>query len=215
MKTLDWCIAGEHVVLDADRALYWPREKTVIVADVHLGKGSVFRRSGIAVPTGSTLHDLQRLSALIERHAARRLLVLGDLFHARLDESEHWHAQFEAFRLRHAALRLDVVQGNHDERAGVPPQWRLNWLGAPQVEAPFALMHEATTSSLGHALGGHVHPVIKLQTRRERLRLPVFWLRESLTVLPSFGLFTGGWEVRPGAGDRLVVAAAEGLVALR
>ena len=215
MKTLDWRIAGEDVLLDSERAMYWPREKTVIVADVHLGKGSVFRRSGIAVPTGSTLHDLQRLSALIERHAATRLLVLGDLFHARLDESEHWHAQFEAFRRQHATLRLDVVQGNHDERSGVPPQWRLNWLGAPQIEAPFALMHEATPSSLGHALAGHVHPVIKLQTRRERLRLPVFWLRESLTVLPSFGLFTGGWEVQPDAGDRLVVATAEGLVTLR
>lgn len=215
MKTLDWRIAGEDVLLDSERAVYWPREKTVIVADVHLGKGSVFRRSGIAVPTGSTLHDLQRLSALIERHAATRLLVLGDLFHARLDESEHWHAQFEAFRRQHAALRLDVVQGNHDERGGVPSQWRLNWLDAPQVEAPFALMHEATPSSLGHALGGHVHPVVKLQTRRERLRLPVFWLRESLTVLPSFGIFTGGWEVQPRAGDRLVAAAAEGLVTLR
>lgn len=215
MKTLAWRIADEDLVLDSERAVYWPREKTVIVADVHLGKGSVFRRSGIAVPTGSTLHDLQRLSALIERHAARRLLVLGDLFHARLDDREPWHAQFDAFRHRHDGLRIEVVQGNHDERGGVPPHWRLNWLEAPRVEAPFALMHDAAPSPLGHALGGHVHPVIKLQTRRERLRLPVFWLRESLTVLPSFGVFTGGWEVQPDTGDRLVAASSDGLAIIR
>jgi DNA ligase-associated metallophosphoesterase len=215
LKTLAWRIAGEDVLLDSERAVYWPREKTLIVADVHLGKGSVFRRSGIAVPTGSTQHDLQRLASLIARHRARRLLVLGDLFHARLDDVEPWHAQFDAFRRQHTGLRIEVVQGNHDERSGAPPQWHLNWLDAPHVEPPFALMHDATPSALGHALGGHVHPVFKLQTRRERLRLPVFWLREALTVLPSFGVFTGGWEVRPHDGDRLVAAAAEGLVVLR
>ena len=215
MKTLDWRIADENVLLDSDRAIYWPRERTLIVADVHLGKGSVFRRSGIAVPTGSTQHDLQRLSALIERHHAQRLLVLGDLFHARLDDDEPWHAQFDGFRQRHARLRIEVVQGNHDELAGIPQHWQLNWLAMPHVEAPFVLMHDAVASPLGHALGGHVHPVIRLQTRRERLRLPVFWLRESLTVLPSFGIFTGGWEVQPEAGDRLVAASAEGLVVIR
>ena len=215
MKTLDWRVAGEDVVLDSDRAIYWPREKTLIVADVHLGKGSAFRRSGIAVPAGSTQQDLQRLSALIEQHSAQRLLVLGDLFHARLDADEPWHPQFDAFRHQQAALRIDVVQGNHDDLVGIPERWRLNWLAAPQLEAPFALMHEAKTSPLGHALGGHVHPVVKLQTRRERLRLPVFWLRETLTVLPSFGLFTGGWEVQPDQGDQLIATSPEGLAILR
>ncbi|HET8584747.1 MAG TPA: DEAD/DEAH box helicase, partial [Casimicrobiaceae bacterium] len=65
-RTLSTSIAGERVVLHAARALAWPREKTLFVADVHLGKGAAFRAGGIPLPRGTTATDLRRLDALID-----------------------------------------------------------------------------------------------------------------------------------------------------
>jgi len=207
-------IAGEAMLLDHRRALLWPRRRTLVVADVHLGKGSAFRRAGVPVPSGSTRDDLARLSALIDEHRAERLLVLGDLFHAQLQAHEPWFADMERFTARHPALEFRVVRGNHDRIAGVPAHWRIQWREAPLVDAPFVFMHDAAPSPLGYALGGHLHPVTTLRDAHDKLRLPVFWLRAHYGVLPSFGAFTGGFEARASRDDRLAAVTPERVIAL-
>ena len=52
---------GEALLLLPDRAVYWASRKTLIVADVHLGKGNTFRKAGLPVPAGSSEKDLRRL----------------------------------------------------------------------------------------------------------------------------------------------------------
>ena len=73
---------GEQVELLAERALHWPAARTLFVADVHLGKAAAFRAGGVAIPRGATASDLERLSALLARTGAARLVVLGDFLHA-------------------------------------------------------------------------------------------------------------------------------------
>lgn len=218
---LDIAVAGETLRLDAGRALYWERERLLVVADVHLGKGSVLRRAGVAVPSGSTQTDLQRLDALIDQHRAQRLLVLGDLFHGALAADEDWHAQVDAFRERHAGLAIDVVRGNHDRIDGVPARWRLHWHPTSLAIGPFRFVHdladaaaEGPDAAAGHAIGGHVHPVFVLRHGRERLRLPVFRFGRRHSLLPAFGSFTGGYEIRPARDDRLIAIVADGLMPL-
>src|SRR5512140_1063418 len=80
---LDTAVGGEPVTLLADRALFWPRERTLFVADVHLGKTATFRANGVPLPRGTTAGDLARLTRLIERMQAARVVVLGDFLHAR------------------------------------------------------------------------------------------------------------------------------------
>ena len=75
-------IAGENVLLYADRALHWPAGRTLFVADVHLGKTAAFRAGGVALPGGATAANLARLSALVDATRCEALVVLGDLFHA-------------------------------------------------------------------------------------------------------------------------------------
>ena len=65
----------------ADKALWHPGEKTLFIADPHFGKSASFRSAGIPVPEGATHDDCQRLSLLIERISAIRLVILGDFFH--------------------------------------------------------------------------------------------------------------------------------------
>ena len=77
MGTLATTLAGERMLLLAQRALYWPRERTLFVADVHLGKAAAFRAGGVPVPRGATASDLSRLTALLAGTGARRLVASG------------------------------------------------------------------------------------------------------------------------------------------
>ena len=60
-------LAGEQVALLPQKALYWPRETTLIVADIHFGKAASFRALGVPVPHGTTAQNLEALDALPAR----------------------------------------------------------------------------------------------------------------------------------------------------
>ena len=85
MTPRDSCvaIAGEHLHLLAERAVYWERTSTLLVADPHFGKAAAFRAGGVPVPRGTTTENLRRLDRAIARTNARRVIFLGDFLHAR------------------------------------------------------------------------------------------------------------------------------------
>ena len=99
--------------------------------------------------------------------------------------------------------RLHVVRGNHDVKAGDPPEaWGVRCIEAGEALGPFILNHEPGPSSGGYALSGHIHPAVRLSASGESsLRLPCFWFAASYGVLPAFGAFTGTAEIRPRRGD--------------
>lgn len=207
-------LQGEALELHPERALFWPRRRTLIVADVHLGKDAVFRRAGLPIPAGGVERDLARLAALVERFAAERLLVLGDLLHAPLHADDAgWVEQVAAFRARHAALAFEVVRGNHDRTPErVPASWNVRWLDEATHEGPFVFMHDAREDARGYALGGHLHPVLRMSSATDSLRVPVFWLRGGSGVLPSFGGFTGGYPIANRRGERVYAATPDGVI---
>jgi DNA ligase-associated metallophosphoesterase len=213
-QTLAWSLAGEPVVLDADRALAWPREATVFVADVHLGKDQVFREAGLALPSGAVAADLARLSGLVERHRARRLVVLGDLMHARTRMAAAWIREFGEWRAAHAALAVSVLRGNHDRAL---PQWPgVDGIDDGACLGPFVLRHEPAPDHRGHVLAGHLHPGVVLRERHgPPVRLPAFWSGPHRTVLPAFGRLTGLATQVADAVDRLIACAGASLVEVR
>ncbi len=187
-------VAGQSLVLLPERALWWPARRSLIVADVHFGKSSVFRSQGLAVPGGSTQDNLSRLRTCLARYPASRLLCLGDLTHARAAHTPAVIAQLGEFRAQHAGLKIELVSGNHDRHAGVPEILQVEVVGEPHIEAPFSLRHEpAEPDAVGpnYVLAGHVHPAISLRTQHDRLRLPCFVFGERSAILPAFGAFTG------------------------
>lgn len=208
-------VCAENLTLDAERALFWPAKSTLLVADVHLGKGASFRRAGVPVPSGDSQRDLQRLAELIERYRPDRLLVLGDLFHTRLARGEPSWLGFERFRSAHAGLHIQAIRGNHDRAVGhLPAEWKLDWVTGALPDAPFVFSHHPGPSPLGYGIAGHLHPALRLKAGGDSIRLPVFWFRSDHSVLPSFGAFTGGWAITPDPGDRVVMASPEGLIEL-
>jgi len=212
--TLPLTLVGEPVLLDAARALAWPREATLIVADLHLGKDQVLREAGLAMPSGAAAADLARLSELVERHAARRLVILGDLAHARTRAQATWISEFAAWRAARPQLEVGLLRGNHDRHV---PDWPgIDALADGSRLGPFVLRHEPADDPRGHVLAGHLHPGIVLRERSgPAIRLPAFWLGPTRTVLPAFGRLTGLAPIEADADDRVIACAGDRLVEVR
>lgn len=202
-------LAGEELELLAEKAVYWPREATLLAADLHWGKSASFAAAGIRVPPGTIRTDLQRLSDLLHSTQARRLVVLGDLVHARTGLSRELRETVVAWRDQHRELIVELVRGNHDAASGeLPADWRITSVPAPRREPPFAWLHHPGLVSQHYSLGGHVHPAVTLRGRgRQRLKLPCFLFGAEFGILPAFGDFTGHAAVTPTVGDRVFVIA--------
>lgn len=208
-------LAGETVELHAERALHWPRERTLFIADLHLGKAAAFRAGGIPVPRGATATDLTRLTGLLARTRAQRLVVLGDFFHAAAGRVPALDAAFLQWRDAHTSIELTVVRGNHDAHAGDPSaDWRVRVVPEPHLAAPFLLCHAPHSPPSGFALCGHVHPGVRLSDAHGSKRLPCYVLGHRRALLPAFGRLTGLAIVQPAAGERIVAIAGTRLFAL-
>ena len=206
-------IGGSTFELSAERSAYWRERRWLIVADVHFGKAATFRALGVPVPHGTTADTLERLSRLIDRMQPSTVVFLGDLFHARQAHAPATLAALREWRERYESLELILVEGNHDRRAGAPPsQLRIHGESDPWAVGGFAFCHYPRFVQDAFALAGHLHPAIRLSGRAvDTVRLPCFWLRDGLLVLPAFGEFTGGADIDRQAGDR-VLAVGDGLI---
>lgn len=208
--------AGERLVLLAQKAVFWPRERLLAIADIHFGKAAAFRALGIPVPRGTTSENLDALDALIDATGANHVLFLGDFLHARAAHAAGIQAAMLAWRRRRCDLILTLVRGNHDKHAGDPAELlAIDLVDEPWTVGPLSFCHHPDLDAPGYVLAGHVHPVYVLATRFDALRLPCFVLGPRRMILPSFGSFTGGHVVRPEADDRIFITSGEAVHSVR
>lgn len=203
-----------------EKALFMPESKTLLVADVHLGKAASLRARNFYAPEGMGLFDLQRISALLVEHAAQRLIVLGDLIHARDGLHAPELESFGRWRSKHD-VEMILVMGNHDKKIKFD-KFGLQVVKDELVEGPFIFAHDtdlAVASRGGEAqlaIGGHVHPYIALSGKgKQSERLPCFWKRAECLVLPAFGTFTGSYTINPAKEDRVFVVAHDTVVEIK
>jgi len=208
---VDIDLAGERVRLLPERALHWERAQTLVAADLHWGKASAFRAAGVPLPAGTTAADLARLSSALRRTGATRLVLLGDLFHARAGRVDRTLAEIAAWRTAHPALEVLLVRGNHDRHAGDPPaDLRFGVVDGPWPLGPFRLRHEPRPERDGYVLAGHIHPGCTIHgAGRQRIRLPCFAFGAAVGLLPAFTEFSGTGDIDrdPRGGDRIYVVA--------
>ena len=201
MKTLrsnEIQLNGLRLRLLDDKALYLPDMQALLISDVHLGKAETFQSMGIPIASQMNEDNLDRLRSLCYQTQPKHLFVLGDLFHSEQSLIPEVLTGLDIF-LRHTNASVTLIAGNHDRQlVSILPPLPMDC----QVESlnlgPFLLSHEP---ALNHAaklnICGHIHPVVKLHSRTDSLRLPCFFVEhdQKRLTLPSFGEFTGGYEV--------------------
>ncbi|MGE3109081.1 MAG: ligase-associated DNA damage response endonuclease PdeM [Phycisphaerales bacterium] len=216
-------IRQQTFALLPERALWHPASRTLFVADLHLGKSSAFRSAGIPVPE-TTARTLARLSVCLRTTAADRLVILGDLLHAPAGRTANVLAQVLDWRAANTSLEVLLVRGNHDRSSGdPPPDWRFDVLGGPLTHVPsgMILAHspDELSPDLPPALCGHLHPKVSVTTfDRSAIggsdSAPCLWITPRFAVLPAFGDFVGGMNVRPAPHDRVFAATAGEVIEL-
>lgn len=199
---------GARLRLLPQRAAFLPEHGLLLVADAHIGKAQSFRKLGVPVPRGTTAGTLGRLSEAVEVCGAQHVVFLGDLLHAASGRSPDTLEAVARWRAAHVGLRLTLVRGNHDSRAGdPPPDWGVDCVDEPYDVAGLALCHHPGPRPGRYVIAGHVHPSAVLRGgARERLRLPCFHFGPAGAVLPAFGEFTGTHTLPRGPQDRVYVS---------
>ncbi len=202
-------LAGEQLLLLPERAIYWPAEAALVISDLHIGKAAAFRAAGVPVPELTTAAMLSRLTAAIVRTGAKTILCLGDLLHAASGRTPAALEAVGSWRRQHSDLTVILVRGNHDTRAGDPPDaWDIRCVDEPWTFGPFAWRHRPAVTPGHYTFAGHIHPAVALNGQgRQQMTLPCFHFGAQICLLPAFGEFTGTALVRPVTGDRVFVVA--------
>lgn len=199
----DIAVNGQQIGLHDSGVLWWPQEATLVVADLHLEKGSSFARRGVMLPPYDTAETLERLAAVIDAFDPARVIALGDSFHDR-DGSDRLPAAYRAMLTTLQINREWVwVTGNHDPIAPV----RLCGESVGEISiGPLTFRHEPlapqSETPIRRPVGevcGHLHPVARVRRFGRSIRRPCFVTDGSRLVLPAFGALTGGLNVMDAA----------------
>jgi DNA ligase-associated metallophosphoesterase len=190
-------IAGVSLVADCAGALYWPEEGLLVVADLHLEKGSSYAARGVLLPPYDTAATLARLAQILAHYAPRAVIALGDSFHdgegpTRIGDSDR-------ATLRGLQRRRDWIwiAGNHDPD---PAEGVGGTAAATLALGALTFRHEPSAAMASNAaageVAGHLHPVARVSGRGRTVSRRCFAADARRVVMPAFGAYAGGLNVR-------------------
>lgn len=184
-------LAGNELLLLTEKAVWLEYEKTLLIADVHLGKIEHFRKAGIGIPHLATTVTQDRLESLLIKMEPSRVIFLGDLFHSKMN---HSFDQFKYLTDTYDKTEFHLVMGNHD----IMPTNSYHELNikiySELIIGNLWLTHEPQDELKEglYNLAGHIHPGVKLKGKaRQSITLPCFYFGPQRGLLPAFGYFTG------------------------
>jgi len=186
-------VAGVTLAADLAGALYWPEQQLLVVSDLHLEKGSSFATRGILLPPYDTAATLERLAGLLSRYATKIVIALGDNFHdqggpARLAAAD----RAGLLELQHGRDWVWIA-GNHDP----DPADRIGGVFAASLTlGPLLFRHEPTPRANPGEIAGHLHPVARVTGRGRTLTRRCFVTDKTRLVMPAFGAYAGGLNIR-------------------
>jgi DNA ligase-associated metallophosphoesterase len=184
-------IADVTVVMDCDGALYWPDEGILVIADLHLEKGSSFAARGVLLPPYDTAATLARIAVLIARFAPRVVIALGDSFHDGKGPARIAAVDRAALaELQHGRDWIWIA-GNHDPD---PADGIGGSFGSALAIGALVFCHEPTGAK--GEIAGHLHPIARVVGRGRTVSRRCFASDGARLVMPAFGAFAGGLNVR-------------------
>jgi DNA ligase-associated metallophosphoesterase len=192
-------VAGAILVADCAGVLYWPEERLLVVADLHLEKGSAFAARGVLLPPYDTAATLARLAMLIERYAPRLVIALGDSFHDGGGPARMSDISRVALKTLQRGRDWLWIAGNHDP----DPAENIGGRFAETLAlGPLTFRHEPSPHRCDGEIAGHLHPQARIARRGRAVSRRCFASDGKRLVMPAFGAYAGGLNVR----DRAIVS---------
>ncbi len=193
-------IRDQDFVLHPYGAVYWPEQEVLMVADVHLGKISHFRKHGSAVPLQAASQNFIRLDELRREFDPEHIVFMGDLFHSSLNIE--WN-MFEEW-IENIDNRVHLVAGNHDIISPLKYEALDIQIYSEVKVDGFHLSHHPEKQEDLFNICGHIHPGYKMRGEgRQLLNLSCFYRSSNQLILPAFGEFTGNYFMKPEEGDHI------------
>ena len=165
IKTLSKTILNETLVFTNHKAVFWEKEKLLIISDLHVGKAAHFRKNGIAISSEILEDDLKTLENLIQYFSAEKLIIVGDFLHAGknsdFDIFCDWRAQF-------SDLKIILIKGNHDRFSNTILENLCIDIFENELEMPpFSFIHEPQEKTGKFVVSGHIHPGVLLELHKK------------------------------------------------
>jgi DNA ligase-associated metallophosphoesterase len=211
---ISYTIHDQIFWLTTERGIFWEKESTLIVSDLHFGKTGHFRKNGIGVPQAVYKEDLQRMVDLISFFKPKKLIAVGDLFHS----TANFELQlFSKIRASFSKLNLILVQGNHDILDK-------SWYQKNQIElvssiyrvGDFNFVHdpsEILKDDTSFYFSGHLHPSISIKGMgKQSLHFPCYYFTDNAAILPAFSKFSGMAKVKKEKTNRIFAIVENSLI---
>ena len=184
-------VCSASLLADPEGALYWPEHGVLVVADLHLEKGSSFAARGVLLPPYDTAATLARLARLVTHYAPRCLVALGDSFHDGGGPARLADADREALSIMQRGREWIWITGNHDPEPATG-------IGGTFIETMTvgALTFRHLPTGASGEISGHLHPVARVAHRGRAVSRRCFAADATRMIMPAFGAFTGGLNIR-------------------
>ena len=189
-------LAGAEAHLRPSGALWLAAEAALVAGDLHLEKGSAYAARGQMLPPYDTRETLERLEAEVAALSPRTLVLLGDTFHDRRSESRLAAADAARLAGLSRGRALVWVVGNHDADG---PQALPGETAAELAIGGLTLRHEPRPGPQTGEVSGHLHPAAKVRSARGAVRRRCFATDAERLILPAFGAYAGGLNLRDAA----------------
>jgi len=186
-------VAGHAMRPLAAGALYWEDERTLLVADLHLEKGAAFAALGMLLPPYDTRATLDRLTKVIDAVQPARVVALGDSFHRSDSAANLPRDNLATLLTLQRGREWFWICGNHDPHL---PASIGGTVCATLTISGVTLRHEPSPSLSSREVAGHLHPVARIARRGAVIRRRCFATDGNRLVMPAFGAYAGGLNVR-------------------
>ncbi len=188
-------VGGAVFLADLSGALFLEDERLLIVADLHLEKGSAYAARRVLLPPYDTAATLARLAAVVLRLAPRVVIALGDSFHDVRAGERMAEPDRRALAELQRGRDFIWVAGNHDPEV---PAFVEGERCATFAIGAVTLRHEPMAGASAE-IAGHLHPVARVVSKSGGLRRRCFASDGKRCVMPAFGAYAGGLNIRDAA----------------
>jgi hypothetical protein len=186
-------LAGARATLRCSGALWLRSSRTLVVSDLHFEKGSAYGARGQMLPPYDTRETLDRLEAEVAALSPAVLVFLGDSFHDRKAESRLDGDDAARLSALASGRVLVWIVGNHDADG---PQALPGQVEDTLFVDGLKLVHEPASGAAPGEVSGHLHPSARVVSHGQSVRSRCFLTDGERLIMPAFGAYAGGLNVR-------------------